>query len=384
VALRFLQLGDLHLGATMSGLPGEVANTLREATRNVVSDVFSSVAERNIDLILMPGDLFEAAGEDPASELRFIYQLASRVDPVPVVISPGNHDPYGPYSPYAREEVPRNVVLFTNPAFEARETRVGTIVGRAFQVGETFSGLDWSTLPSSPAPGILMMHASVLGTLDDRRHKDAIVPVTQAGLEERGYNYVALGHYHTRQEYRRRGSGTIFAAYSGCPQGQGWDEFGDKGCLEGYIDQHGVELQFIPTSRHTWQRRTLELPPSHAANADERLSENINELRSGLGPHDLLSLKVHGRWPASQRQRIEEQLRLIDNAVWFSRGADVSGVEYMPELVGPSQSHVIQEFLARCDSRIEEDSEESEVWQLARYLGHRLLSGHGLPEEVAW
>jgi len=387
MALQFLQLGDAHLGAALTGLPTPVADALRLASRQAVTDAFAEVSRRKLQLVLLPGDLFEQDGVDPASQLRFIYELADGVAPVPVVIAPGNHDSYHQQSAYFTEKPPRNVILFTSPALTAVETSAGSIVARAVQSGEGSSALNWSQLPAPAAPRLLVLHAALLQAADDRRHRDAIVPVTVDALRRSGFAYTALGHYHRYQSFSRdeksNGGGPALAAYSGCPQGLGFDEPGPKGYLLGKLDDNGAQLEFIPSARHSFVRHKLVLPPEYARDMLGRLENLLEDAKAATGPEGVLDLEISGRWPLARRDELLVRVDRLRDALFYCRPLEWNRVEFSPPLVPRGQSAVLDEFLERCDLHISTGGPDTAAWQLAQYLGHRLLSGHGLPGEVA-
>jgi len=384
--LKFLQLGDLHLGAKLSGLPQAVADQLREAVRETAREAFVQAGAQGLDLVLLPGDVYEADGLDPAAQLRFVYKLAEEISPIPVVIAPGNHDPFGPDSPYLSEQHPDNVFLFTSPGFQTLHTPAGAITGRAYQAGEGHNRLDFSKLPSPPPePGLLVVHASLLTAGDDRRHAAMIVPVTEEALLGSGFAYTALGHFHNQREFRRSGDFS-FAAYSGCPQGQGWDEQGPRGWITGQLGPAGAKLDFVPAARYTFNRRWFSLPPATDADPAARLKELVAELRGSIAHNEAIELRVRGRWPAALREQLERALGDALSAAWHARPPDLSRVEFHPELAEPGKSEVLDEFLNACDAgaaAAADDADEAAAWQLAQHLGHRLLSGQGLPGEVS-
>lgn len=381
--LKFIQISDTHLGAKLSGLPDGIADKLRQASRDVLSQAFAEVQARGLDIVLMPGDLFETSGIDPAGQLRFVYQLAEGVSPVPVVIAPGNHDPYGDSSPYVSESAPGNVVLFKQPGFATLSTPVGQVTGRAYQEGEGYQSLDWAALPSPPPePRLLLLHASLLHSADGRYHSRTIVPATQEALQNSGYAYTALGHYHNFHEYTHR-SALAFAAYGGCPQGLGWDEPGSKGYLIGRLEAGGAELEFVAAARHTFSHHAINLPPEYSGDSAERTAGMLKSAASSASEAGLLSLALSGRWAASQRDELEELLAQVAGSVMHMRQPDLSGVTFAPELVAPGESELLDAFLQLCQEGAGAGGGDQQAWELARYLGHRLLSGQGLPEELA-
>lgn len=390
MALRFIQIGDTHLGAALTGLPAEIASSLREAVREVMRDAFKRAAALPADIVLMPGDLFEQEGIEPEQQLRFVYELAGGIAPIPVAIIPGNHDAIAPNSPYLAVPAPGNVSLYTAPGFSAIETKAGAVVGRGALAGEGVNAVDWSRLPQpAPGPGILLLHASVLHAEDGRRHERMIAPVSQQALEQFGYAYIALGHYHRFREFRRQAefgraaAGALFAAYAGCPQGQGWDEPGAKGYLVGELTEQGAKLDFIAAARHTVIQRKVTLPHEYASDALEVLERELLAVALDLGAQDMLDLQLAGRWPQTWRSELEQYVAKTMRKAWCARPVDYSRIQFTPPLISPGESEIVDRFLDRCDAAVASGGEDEEAWRLARYLGHRLLSGQGLPGEVA-
>jgi DNA repair exonuclease SbcCD nuclease subunit len=385
MSLVFLQLADLHLGARLVNLPGEIAEHLRNATREIVVEAFASARQQSADLVLMPGDLFEQNGIDASGQLHFIYELAASIAPVPVVIAPGNHDPYSSESPYASIGKPSNVVLFTSSEFQLMDTPVCPIAGRAFRSGEFGSMLDWSCLPPAPSGiSILMMHASVMNAGDGRQRDSAILPVTTSALEQSGYTYCALGHYHTFQQFSRQKDGPAYAGYSGCPQGMGWDELGERGYVIGKLREIGADLQYRPASRFAWQKHLLQLPPWQGNESWNVLQTRLDLIASELQERELLRIDINGRWPATEKEGLRERIRKLLAKAWYAREIDWNETAFTPPLAPRGVSPLLDEFLDECEKHIDEALEEGvkETWRLARYLGHRLLSGQDLPEEL--
>lgn len=379
-----MQLSDLHLGARLVSLPGEIAEVLRRTTREITEEAFLLARRQSVDIVLMPGDLFEQQGVDPAGQLHFIYELAAALAPVPVVIAPGNHDPYSAESPYATIAAPANVKLFSSPEFQLLDTAACQVAGRAFLSGQFNQMLDWSRLPPAPqGTSILTLHASLMSGGDGRQRKSVMLPVTTTALEQSGYTYTALGHYHTYQQVAR-GSGGAFVAYSGCPQGLGWDEAGVRGFLTGELDESGARLEFHETEGHVWQRHELPLPDWHGSQSWDELEARLERIAAQVNEWDLLRVDFRGRWPATEKEELRSRLSRLFSGAWHAEAIDWGATEFTPPLVPRGASKVLDEFLDGCDEAIEgtADDSEAEAWRLARYLGHRLLSGRELPGEI--
>ena len=130
--LHILHGADLHLDAPFTGLSAEQARQRRSELRELPRRLAELAGERRADLVLLSGDLFD--GSDPYAETAQALSRALGQTGCPVFIAPGNHDPYGPRSPYALLSWPENVHIFQTAAMEAVSLpKLGcTVWGAAF------------------------------------------------------------------------------------------------------------------------------------------------------------------------------------------------------------------------------------------------------------
>ena len=84
---------------------------------------------------------------------------------MPVVVTPGNHDPYLPGSAWQRTEWPANVRVFTRDAVEPHALGDGvTVWGAAFTArncgGSALAGF---RVPHDGGADVLLIHAALTG-----------------------------------------------------------------------------------------------------------------------------------------------------------------------------------------------------------------------------
>lgn len=117
--LRFIHAADFHLDSAFAALTPRQAAARRRESRELPVRLANYVNQNNIDLVLLAGDLFDSAASyrDTAEELSAaLGQMEAQV-----YIAPGNHDWYGPGSPYLTVKWPENVHIFTQPRLETME-----------------------------------------------------------------------------------------------------------------------------------------------------------------------------------------------------------------------------------------------------------------------
>ena len=111
--LKFIHAADFHLDSAFAALTPQQAAARRRESRDLPVRLANYVNQNGIELVLLAGDLFDSADayRDTAESLSAaLGQMAAQV-----YIAPGNHDWYGPGSPYLTVEWPDNVHIFTQP-----------------------------------------------------------------------------------------------------------------------------------------------------------------------------------------------------------------------------------------------------------------------------
>ena len=250
--VRIIHAADFHLDSAFSGLPPEKARQRRRESREILDRLTALARERQADLVLLAGDLFDGERVYPETLERLREALAALA--CPVFIAPGNHDPFTPRSPYARQSWPENVHIFRGGALEAVELpELGCVVhGAAFTAPErTDQVLAGFAAPADGHVHILCLHGEVNAPASQYG------PITREQIAASGLTYLALGHIHQCSGVQRQGDS--FWAYPGCPEGRGFDELGDKGVLAGTVERGRVSLDFVPLCRRRYHILTADV-----------------------------------------------------------------------------------------------------------------------------
>ena len=305
--LHILHAADLHLDAPCAGLGPDRARQRREELRALPQRLADLARERGADLVLLSGDLFDS-GDTYAETTQALLRALGQTG-CPVAIAPGNHDFYASRSPYQVLSWPENVHIFTHAALEpwAVPGLPCTVWGAAF----CSPAREDCPLTGSAAPADGRVHLGVLhGEVDGRGRSG---PLPREAIAASGLTYLALGHVHTCSGLQR--AGETAWAYPGCPEGRGFDELGDKGCLWIAIDDSGgVEAEFLPLSRRRYRVVEVDLSGADApeaalaaalpADAGEDILRVVLTGESGLEGPDLAALTAAAEkkcWSAQVR-----------------------------------------------------------------------------------
>ena len=82
-------------------------------------------------------------------------------------------------------------------------------------------------------------------------------PILPGQLGATGAHYAALGHIHRYSGLQFEGN-TAWA-YPGCPEGRGFDEAGEKGCLIVDVTHQGTTAKFVPLCCREYRTQEVDI-----------------------------------------------------------------------------------------------------------------------------
>lgn len=243
-SIKILHAADFHLDSAFAGLTGEQAKLRRRESRQLLERLSNYVNQNDVQIVLLAGDLFDGATtyrETVEVMIDALAEMSARV-----FIAPGNHDFYTARSPYATLRWPENVHIFRSREIERVELPGCAVYGAAFTgASQEVSLLEGFSAPDDGLTHLMVLHGDLTGA--ETRYD----PVTREQIAASNLDYLALGHTHRFGGVERAGR-TAFA-YSGCPEGRGFDELDEKGFLCGMVDSGEVDIKFIPFARRHYR-----------------------------------------------------------------------------------------------------------------------------------
>ncbi|MEG2421837.1 MAG: DNA repair exonuclease, partial [Oscillospiraceae bacterium] len=104
--------------------------------------------------------------------------------------------------------------------------------------------------PKDGKPQIGVLHGDVGG-------KGRYGPIEEASIAVSGLTYLALGHVHSFAGLQK--TGETCWAYSGCLEGRGFDETGDKGALVVTSEGEKVAVKFCPLPARRYEILSVDV-----------------------------------------------------------------------------------------------------------------------------
>jgi len=242
--MRILHAADLHIDSPLGGLSayeGAPVDEIRGATRRATENLVDTAIAREVDAVVVAGDVFDGDWRDYSTGLFWIGQLARLNDAgIPVVLITGNHDAASVVSQSLT--LPPNTALLSNahPEVFVVDDLELAVVGQGYATRIVTDDLA-AGYPAAD-PGLFtigLLHTS----LDGRPGHDAYAPTTVEVLRSKGYQYWGLGHVHQREVIAT----DPWIVYPGNLQGRHARETGPKGATLVTVDAgEVVEVEAIP------------------------------------------------------------------------------------------------------------------------------------------
>lgn len=285
--ITFIHAADLHLDTPFSGLEQtsqKLAEKLRQAPYESLANIVDLAIEKNVDFVLLAGDLYNTKRVNIKAQSLFIDQL-NRLEKahIKVFVIRGNHDYLTESGQTLTLPFPDNVYTYdpevsTHTIVTKQNKRVA-ISGFSYDSQWVFDRkiTDYPDRANNIDLHIGMLHGSADSMLATEAN---YAPFTINELQSKNYDYWALGHIHLRQQLAPN------IHYPGNIQGLHKNETGEKGCLLIEWDNHTQQTQFIPTAPITWQ--TAEVDISSIQNVGELFETLRGEMKTLNGAKEVL------------------------------------------------------------------------------------------------
>ncbi len=268
---RILHAADIHLDSPLQKLDAyedAPVQQIRDASRRALSNMVDLAIEREVDLVVIAGDLYDGDWTDQNTGLYFVKQ-ASRLVKAGIRLSVirGNHDAANRMT--STLPLPKNPdgsqILFDEKKVDCRIfEEIGVAVhGRSYRKrAETDDMVAAYPAPLGGLFNVGLLHTSLSGI----EGHEPYAPCTATHLADKDYQYWALGHVHQRGEHQINGAAPV--VFSGNVQGRHIRESGAKGCLIVDIDSRDrCDMSFHTLDVVRWE--TCHIDASSLENEEE-------------------------------------------------------------------------------------------------------------------
>lgn len=288
--VKILHTGDIHLDSPMSSLDLASAEAARDKHRQTFRKMMQYAIDEKVDMLLISGDMFD--GKYITKETKDMVISCFAEFAKPVVIAPGNHDPYYSVSLYKDGSLPKNVYVFSSDELQIFdfESLDISVYGYAFLTPSlTHSPLAKAQYnrEASCKTKILLAHADTTSPISN------YAPVLVEDIEKFGFSYAALGHIHNPPSIRSKNTVINYCSFL---FGRSFDELGEGGAYIVKLDNEKTEVERVTFSVHRFIKEELDVSGTKDnSEIAERISSHIN--KNAYGKDTSLYLSLVGTVP---------------------------------------------------------------------------------------
>ncbi len=283
--MRILHTGDLHLDSPFSGLDIGRSERRRREMRETFSRMMRYARDEHFDMVVISGDLFDSSFVTRETVSLLVREFASVS--CPVIITPGNHDPYTEDSVWKKTEFSGNVHIFKERTLEklSFDSLGCDVYGYAFTSSVQGECCVGGRVQDSDRINILVAHADTTSPISNYS------PLPVAVIRSFGADFALLGHVHNPDGANAPLEG--LGAYCGCPEGRDFGELGEKGALALNIEKGNVTVEKIRFSKRVYLEYSLSIDGA------EDMGSILSEIESliakkGLGEEHLVRITLTG------------------------------------------------------------------------------------------
>lgn len=296
--VKIVHTADLHFDTPFNEVDDKQRAINKEELKEVFKNIINFCKEKQVDILLLAGDIFDNLTLNRET-IYFLENVFNNIKETRVFISPGNHDPYNNNSFYKLIKWPENVYIFKDKLekvyIEELETNVW---GAAFNEKYVRESLIKGFSQNNKEINIMVIHGEISSSSEGNEYN----PITLKDIKESGMDYIALGHRHNFSGILKEGN--TFYSYSGCPQGRGFDETGDKGIIYGYVSKGAVELSFIKTCKRNYEEVYVDI--SNLFGYEEVIKKILDVIKEEDRKNNLYKIILKGE--VSEKFHIEEKV----------------------------------------------------------------------------
>ncbi len=313
--MKFIHCADIHLDSKMeTNLTREQAKERRNEMLETFSDMVSYASTHQIRGIIIAGDLFDTPEVEQVKIKRRVAEIIRNHPEMDFLYLRGNHDRAGFLSD--KSERPENLRLFSDTWTTYNYGNIA-ITGRELTRGAGVRVYDELLLRKDDV-NIVVLHGQ--DSQYENRDNAEVIPVR--ALSGRYIDYLALGHIHSYKCERLDKRGVY--CYSGCPEGRGFDECGEKGFIEITIDEQTVCHEFHPFAKRTLHEVNVILDECER---ESEILTAILEQIDKIPKKDLVKVILCGEVAPDVEIDIPYYLRKLEGRFYFVKMTDETRVK---------------------------------------------------------
>ena len=267
--MKIIHCADLHLDSKMeTNLDKEKAKERKNEILITFEKMVQYAKENDVKVIIIAGDLFDKSNVTVKAK-NIVKNAISSNPEIDFIYLKGNHDETIFLD---EEENLENLKTFNNQEWKKYDYENITITGIEFGGKKNYEIYNSLILEKNKI-NIVVMHGQESET--ELKDKTEIIELKQ--LKNKNIDYLALGHIHKYKQQKLDNRGIY--CYSGCLEGRGFDECGEKGFVLLDIKENSIQTEFIPFCQRKFYEINVDITGLKENNEiEEKLKENVKNI----------------------------------------------------------------------------------------------------------
>lgn len=315
IMIKLIHCSDLHLDSRMeANLTPEQARQRNRELCTCFARMGRYAAQQGVSVILIAGDLFDSE-RISATTVSFFLDTVRQLPQIDFLYLRGNHDEGG--LAFAGRELPDNLRLFSHE-WAGYTYDFLTVTGLEWDGSNDLTAYD--SLRLDPAQtNIVTLHGQVSSQPGQEL-------VCLPRLQGKHIDYLALGHIHS-YDCQSLDVDSVWC-YSGCLEGRGFDECGEKGFVLLEIEPKHIRHTFVPFATRTLYEVPVDITGKITVS---ELQAALVEASSDISSDSMVKFILQGSFTPDTQKDPEFLQQLLSSRFYFVKIKDESRLEIRKE-----------------------------------------------------
>lgn len=336
--MRFIHIADLHLGSSPEAEFLWGKNRAEEIWDSFAA-VIDACNEKEIDLLLIAGDLFD---RPPVwADLDRAAKLFARLTATEVVMIAGASDYITEDSPWKTYPWQSWVHMLSDK--HCMNVQLGNI-NTSVHGCSYYAPTEGKPYLEDARPDKESEYQILLGYTGDDNH----MPADLSELSEKGFDYIALGYEHKASVMQ-----SMHIAYAGSLEPLSVQETGKHGFILGEINEDSTTIRFVPFACREYINIKVRLSSDIT---EEELEEKLAAAINQYGSDNIFTISLEGRYqPKEPYDRA--RLLALGNVAYVKDGTmpDYNLValldEHKDDMIGMYLEEFLKEPAGTCEQK---------------------------------
>ena len=302
--MKIIHCSDLHLDSKLeANLDKEKAKQRRDEILYSFQNMVNFANNNDVRIIIIAGDLFDK-NKVSVKAKNIVRDTILANKNIDFIYLKGNHDEEN----FITDELPGNLKLFNKNEWNSYKYENVVISGIEFGKKDSYE-IYKSLMLNQSDFNIVVLHGQE-SNYENKKDKTEIINLRE--LKNKNIDYLALGHIHKYKLEKLDNRGIY--CYSGCLEGRGFDECGEKGFVLLNIENNKLETKFISNSIRTLEE--LEVDVSDTMTTTE-VEQKINEKIEKILKQNLIKIILVGKVDINSERDIDYLLKKYNEEFYY-------------------------------------------------------------------